>query len=86
VYPTTTLTFLGLEIDTFTIELRLPEDKLIQLREKLIYFKTRKKVTLKELQSFIGLLNFACAVVKTGRAFLRRLIDLTVGLRTPDHR
>ena len=59
VYPTTTLTFLGLEIDTFTIELRLPEDKLIQLREKLIYFKTRKKVTLKELQSFIGLLNFA---------------------------
>lgn len=24
VYPTTTLTFLGLEIDTFTMELRLP--------------------------------------------------------------
>ena len=41
VYPTTTLTFLGHEIDTFTMELRLPGDKLIKLREKLTYFKTR---------------------------------------------
>ena len=43
VYPTTTLTFLGLEIDTFTMELRLPEDKLIKLREKLIYLKKKEK-------------------------------------------
>jgi hypothetical protein len=42
VYPTERLTFLGLDIDTFTMELRLPEDKLIKLREKLTYFKTRK--------------------------------------------
>ena len=41
VYPTERLTFLGLDIDTFTMELRLPEDKLIKLREKLTYFKTR---------------------------------------------
>jgi hypothetical protein len=40
VYPTTTLTFLGLEIDTFSMKLRL-QDKLIKLREKLTYFKTR---------------------------------------------
>ena len=42
----------------------------------------RKKVTLQELQSLLGLLNFACAVVKPGRAFLRRLIDLTLGIRS----
>ena len=30
----------------------------------------------------IGLLNFACAIVKPGRAFLRRLIDLTIGVRS----
>ena len=34
----------------------------------------------------IGLLNFACAVVKPGRAFLRRIIDLTLGLKRPTHR
>ena len=45
----------------------------------------RKSVTLKELQSLIGLLNFACCVVVPGRAFLRRLIDLTRGVRKPTH-
>jgi len=47
--------------------------------------KTRKKCSLQELQSIIGLLNFACAVVAPGRAFLRRLIDLTIGLKKPHH-
>ena len=81
VFPTTVLTFLGIEIDSTFMEIRLPEDKLIKLREKLKIFKKRKKVTLEEIQSLIGLLNFACLVVQPGRAFLRRLIDLTIGLR-----
>ena len=45
----------------------------------------RKKFTLKEIQSVVGLLNFACSVIRPGRAFLRRLIDLTVGVRMPNH-
>ena len=44
-------------------------------------FLRRRKVTLKEVQSLTGLLNFACAVVVPGRAFLRRLIDLTIGVK-----
>ena len=43
----------------------------------------RRKVTLQEIQSLTGLLNFACTVVVPGRAFLRRLIDLTIGVRKP---
>jgi hypothetical protein len=37
------------------------------------------------LQSLIGLLNFACSVIIPGRAFLRRLIDLTHGIRLSHH-
>lgn len=37
------------------------------------------------LQSLTGLLNFACSVIVPGRAFLRRLIDLTVGIQSPHH-
>ena len=45
----------------------------------------RRSVTLRELQSWIGLLNFCCSVVVPGRAFLRRLIDLTMGPLHPHH-
>ena len=43
----------------------------------------RRKVTLRELQSLIGLLSFACCVDQSGRTFLRRLIDRTKGIQQP---
>ena len=47
-------------------------------------FARHKKLTLRELQSLIGTLNFACKVIVPGRSFLRRLIDLTIGIRRPN--
>lgn len=85
VYPTTTLIFLGLELDTLNFEVRLPQDKLTQLKAEIKKFQARRSATLKELQSLIGMLNFACSVVPPGRTFLRRLIDLTIGLKKPYH-
>ncbi|XP_062586413.1 uncharacterized protein LOC134248007 [Saccostrea cucullata] len=84
--PTTVLTFLGLEFDTNMMEIRLPIDKLQKLRAQISLYKQRKKITLYELQSLVGLLNFACAVVQPRCTFLRRLIDLTKGLRKPRQR
>ena len=86
VYPTTILTFLGLELDTQAMEIRLPQEKLLKIRNRLAEVQYKKKLTLQELQSLIGLLNFACAVVVPGRPFLRRVIDLTKGLEKPHHR
>ena len=68
------------------MEKRLPSDKLEKIRKLLKSFQHKKKATLVELQSLIGLLNFACSVVIPGRPFLRHLIDLTMGLRAPHHR
>ena len=68
------------------MEKRLPIDKLQKNKNLLSVFQNRKKVTLKELQLLIGLLNFACSVVSPGRTFLRRLIDLTKGLKHPNHK
>ena len=48
-------------------------------------FLNRQKVTLRELQSLICVLNFACSVIMPGRAFLRRLIDLTLGVSRPSY-
>ncbi|XP_062604845.1 uncharacterized protein LOC134266643 [Saccostrea cucullata] len=81
--PTTTLTIYGIEVDSIEMVCRLPEAKLLKIRDRLHEAKNRKKITLKDLQSLIGLLNFACLVVVPGRAFLRRLIDLTCGITQP---
>ncbi|XP_063412658.1 uncharacterized protein LOC134695360 [Mytilus trossulus] len=67
------------------MECRLPQEKIEKIQAKLHEFSRRKKVTLRQLQSLIGLLNFACTVVCPGRAFLRRLIDLTIGVSHPCH-
>lgn len=81
--PETELPFVGITLDSIRMEARLPEEKLEKCRMMLRAFYKRRKVTLRELQSLIGLLNFTCSVVLPGRAFLRRLIDLTRGIRRP---
>jgi hypothetical protein len=86
VEPTEILTFLGIEFDTLAMELRLPSEKLVELKHTLEIFVQSKRVTLRQLQSLIGLLNFACQVVSPGRAFCRTLIDATCNIRKPHHR
>ena len=83
--PLTTLSFAGIELDTMAMEARLPDDKLQKCIFLVTDFVGRKKVTLCEMQSLIGTLNFACSVVVPGRAFLRRLIDLTRGITKAHH-
>lgn len=81
--PTTSLSFAGIELDSVLLEARLPLDKTEKCVSLISEFCRRKKVTLREIQSLVGLLNFACSVIRPGQAFLRRLIDLTVVLACP---
>ena len=63
----------------------MPPDKLNKCSALLLEFLYRKKFTLREVQSLTGLLSCACSVLVPGRAFLRRLIGLTVGIQCPHH-
>jgi len=65
---------------------RLPSDKIQKISNLLFTFKQKRSVTLRELQSLVGLLIFACTIIIPGRAFLRRLIDLTIGHSSPQYR
>ena len=50
--PTTGITFLGIEIDTLAMELRLPRDKLNRLKDLLLEWQFKKvcsKVMLESL-------------------------------------
>jgi hypothetical protein len=86
-YPATTMSFVGYELDSILMEARLPVDKLEKGLGLITQFthSGKHKIRLRELQSIIGFLNFTCAVVLPGRAFLRRMIDLTIGIRKPYH-
>ena len=79
VLPTTCAQVHGITIDTIKMEASLPEDKVSTLRTLLNSSKRRKKMKLRDIQSLLGHLNFACKVIRPGRCFLRRLYDLICG-------
>ena len=74
--PTTCLTFIGIQIDTNTMQASIPTEKKQILLDTLHSFQKRSKCTKRKLLSLVGKLSFACKVVPAGRIFLRRLIDL----------
>ena len=81
--PDSTLPLAGITLESVLPEARLPVGKLHKCRMLLRTFYKQRKVTLRELQSLLGLLNFTCSVIVPGCAFLRRVIDLTKGARRP---
>jgi hypothetical protein len=83
--PSTTISFLGIELDSLALELRLPHDKLQRLTVLLESWRERRSCKKRDLLSLIGLLSHACKVVRAGRVFLRRLIDLSMIPKNPDH-
>ena len=83
--PSILITVHGIELDTVKWEACLPSDKVHNLQSSIADVCKCRSVPLQQLQSIIGLLNFACRVISPGRAFLRRLINLTIGISRPGH-
>ena len=81
--PSTSLVFLGLEIDSIRQIVSVPPDKLVKITDKVKTASEASSMTLRGLQSVIGSLSFICRAISPGRAFLRRLIDLTIGIKSP---
>ena len=75
--PSTCIPFLGIVFDTVRLQLRLPEEKLRRLLVTVREWQDRKTCTKRELLSLIGQLQHACRVVRSGRTFLRRMINLS---------
>ena len=79
--PTRTLTFLGIEMDTVAMSMRLPMEKMTELKLLVASWVGRRFCTLKELESLVGKLQHACKVVRPGRTFLRRMFELIKGAK-----
>ena len=83
--PTQVITFLGIELDTTHMIARLPIDKLNRYRDQILTIAKQNKVTLREIKSITGMLQFATTVITSGRPFLRRLYDMTMLATKPHH-
>ena len=84
--PCKVITFLGVEIDTNAMVLRLPQDKLEKCRHYLGQFNSRKRVTKRQTQRLIGFLSWASGVVTGGRVYLHNLHMLCKGLSNASSR
>lgn len=83
--PSTVLTFLGIELDSSAMELRLPQDKIVKIKNELAFWVSNRTGTKRQLLSLIGLLQYCCQAIVLGRPFLRRLIDLACAVSKLHH-
>ena len=71
--PTKTLTFLGITLDTQSMEAQLPPDKLHIIRKEIITWLNKRDLKKRAILSLVGLLQHATKVVKSGRTFVSRM-------------
>ena len=83
--PTISLTFLGIQLNTITMEASILSEKKYELLHELHWMTHKDSCTKKELLSLIGKLSFCCKVLPAGRIFLRRMIDLSTSVTRLNH-
>ena len=74
--PSKICRYLGLDVDSIEMELRLPKDKLEKLIISVNLFKDKSSISKQELESLGGLLSHCSHVVDGGRTHSRRFYDL----------
>ena len=79
------LTVLGIELDSMTLQVRLPQDTFDRIATLLVSWSLKQHCTWKELESLLSYLQHACKVIPQGRTFLRRMINLLSVFRRDDH-
>ena len=84
--PTRVITFLGIELDSTAMALRLPEEKLDSFRTELQSFLQLRRATKRQFQAIAGRLSWAAGVVRGGRVFLRRIFNKISSLKHSSHR
>lgn len=83
--PTTSITFLGLGIDTIGQSIFVPPDKVKALEVLLSSSISKHKITLKQMQSLAGSLAFITKAIPAGRAFCRRMYSSLSQAAKPCH-
>ena len=82
--PSTCITFLGIEVDTQNMELRLTKKKLQRVTAVLQQWLGQKAAKQRDLEPLVGLLQHAVKVVRSGCSFLQCIIQLMASVKNRD--
>ena len=75
VQPTTCLIFLGLEIDTVKMQIRIPQNKVRELANLLLHWVSKDKIVLSDSSQLLGNLIFSA------KQFLEAELLIVVSIR-----
>ena len=78
--PATSIRYLGIIFDSISMEMSVPQDKLDKLHSEIKFFDNKSRATKRQIQRLCGILSHCAKVIKGGRTFSRRVIDLLKGL------
>ena len=83
--PSLILIYLGIIINSLDMTIEVPDEKLTEAMANLTKWKNQRTCTKRQLKSLIGKLGSICKVVRPGRMFSRRLIDLSTTVERMHH-
>ena len=83
--PIPRIIYLGIIINSMDMSIEVPEEKYVDSMTLLKKWKNRRTCTKRQLKSLIGKLGHIAKVVRPGRMFSRRLIDLSKTVKRMHH-
>lgn len=84
--PSQRLKFLGIILDSKTLHISLPLDKVNEFKDFVVITAQRQRVSLRRLQKLAGKLNWATIVLRGGRIYTRKIFDAMKGLKQAHHK
>ena len=72
--PAQQMTWLGIEYDSVTMTMAIPDVKMREIAQILDSWQGRQSATLREMQSLLGLLQFVASVSPPARIFTNRML------------
>lgn len=80
--PTRICMYLGIVINTETMCLSPPNDRLSKLREELLFWRNRTKATEKQLQRLLGHLTHCAHIIQGANLYMHFIFELLAEART----
>ena len=85
--PSTCMPYLGVEFDTVSMVMRVPADKVEELRSELNTWERKTTATKKGLQQLLGRLFWVSRCIRFSRGFMSRLLTQLKSMHTlPDQK